>query len=88
MRLWEKYLNQVFPDKAKLWAILGAIFDALLIGTIMLTLFWHSCEICYTTNSISGVYKSCTKTTEIFEHGNTNPLLKSPFNNITVNTLP
>lgn len=69
MRIWEKYLNMTQPDKAKIWAILGAIADATIILVLVLSLFWHSCEICYTTNSISGVVKSCAQTTDIFKHG-------------------
>jgi hypothetical protein len=69
VRIWEKYLTQNDPNHAKLWATLGVIFDATIIGVLVLTLFIHSCEICYTTSSISGVYSSCAKTTDIFEHG-------------------
>ena len=69
MRIWEKFLNQNYPNKAKIWAIIGAIFDATIIMVLVLTLFIHSCEICYTTNSIQWVYTSCEKTTSIFENG-------------------
>jgi hypothetical protein len=69
VRSWEKYLNETQPDKAKTWAILGRVFDAVVIGLLVLSLFMHSCEICYTTSSISGVAKSCTSTIDVYRSG-------------------
>lgn len=86
VRLWEKYLNMTQPDKAKLWAILGGVFDALILLVLILTLFWHSCEICYTTNSISVVVKSCALTEDVFRYGH--PLADRMIGTVANNSSP
>lgn len=74
-RVWEAWLIDNKPNYKKIWAALGALVDVAIVSGIFLTMFFHSCEICYAT----GInYKVCQPINDAFENGsNLAPIYKA-----------